>query len=52
MKIDSLALVQTIERYLIAKGFGRVRESRDSGDSDEDNRYANAMQIIVSGIHY
>ncbi len=48
MKIDSLALVQTIERYLIAKGFGRVRESRDSGDSDEDNRYVNGMQIIVS----
>ncbi|CAL8126786.1 unnamed protein product [Orchesella dallaii] len=37
VKIDSLALVQTIERYLIAKGFGRVRESRDSGDSDDDN---------------
>jgi E3 ubiquitin-protein ligase TRIP12 len=38
VKIDSLALVQTIERYLVAKGFSRIRESRDSGDSEDDNR--------------
>lgn len=38
VKIDSLALVQTIERYLIAKGFGRLRESHDSADSEDDNR--------------
>ncbi|CAG7833938.1 unnamed protein product [Allacma fusca] len=37
VKIDPLALVQAIERYLLVRGFGRIRESRDSGDSEDDN---------------
>lgn len=36
MKIDPLALVQAIERYLVVRGYGRLRD-KDSGDSDEDN---------------
>lgn len=36
MKIDPLALVQAIERYLVVRGYGRVR-GHDSGESDDDN---------------
>lgn len=36
VKIDPLALVQAIERYLVVRGYGRLRD-KDSGDSDEDN---------------
>ncbi|XP_016155991.1 PREDICTED: E3 ubiquitin-protein ligase TRIP12 [Ficedula albicollis] len=34
VKIDPLALVQAIERYLVVRGYGRVRE--DDEDSDDD----------------
>ncbi|KAI4466325.1 e3 ubiquitin-protein ligase trip12 [Holotrichia oblita] len=34
VKIDPLALVQAIERYLVVRGYGRVRD-RDSADSDD-----------------
>ena len=36
VKIDPLALVQAIERYLVIRGYGRIREDED-GDSDDDN---------------
>lgn len=34
MKIDPLALVQAIERYLVVRGYGRIRD-KDTADSDE-----------------
>lgn len=36
VKIDPLALVQAIERYLVTRGYGRVRDDDDK-TSDEDN---------------
>ena len=36
VKIDPLALVQAIERYLVLRGYGRVREEDEEG-SDDDN---------------
>ncbi|XP_033112984.1 E3 ubiquitin-protein ligase TRIP12-like isoform X2 [Anneissia japonica] len=38
VKIDPLALVQAIERYLVVRGYGRVRHDDDDSDdaSDED----------------
>lgn len=36
VKIDPLALVQAIERYLVVRGYGRIR-LQDSGESDDDN---------------
>ena len=36
VKIDPLALVQAIERYLVLRGYGRLREDDEEG-SDEDN---------------
>ncbi|KAG8229177.1 hypothetical protein J437_LFUL009894 [Ladona fulva] len=36
VKIDPLALVQAIERYLVVRGYGRLRD-KDSGDSDDEN---------------
>ncbi|XP_052218873.1 E3 ubiquitin-protein ligase TRIP12-like isoform X2 [Dreissena polymorpha] len=36
VKIDPLALVQAIERYLIMRGYGRLKETDDDG-SDDDN---------------
>ena len=39
VKIDPLALVQAIERYLVMRGYGRVRPTQDPEDdgSDDDN---------------
>ncbi|XP_006820136.1 E3 ubiquitin-protein ligase TRIP12-like [Saccoglossus kowalevskii] len=34
VKIDPLALVQAIERYLVIRGYGRIRQQQDD---DEDN---------------
>ncbi|XP_040063941.2 LOW QUALITY PROTEIN: E3 ubiquitin-protein ligase TRIP12 [Ixodes scapularis] len=36
VKIDPLALVQAIERYLVIRGYGRIRDE-DDGGSDEEN---------------
>lgn len=36
VKIDPLALVQAIEKYLIVRGYGRIRDEDDDG-SDDDN---------------
>jgi len=37
VKIDPLALVQAIERYLIMRGYGRVRPNADNDCSDDDD---------------
>jgi len=36
VKIDPLALVQAIERYLVVRGFSHIRENNQS-KSDDDN---------------
>ena len=36
VKIDPLALVQAIEKYLVIRGYGRIRD-KDAADSDDDN---------------
>lgn len=35
VKIDPLALVQAIERYLVVRGYGRLRD-KDTVDSDDE----------------
>uniref|UniRef100_A0A1B6I391 E3 ubiquitin-protein ligase n=1 Tax=Homalodisca liturata TaxID=320908 RepID=A0A1B6I391_9HEMI len=36
VKIDPLALVQAIERYLVVRGYARIRD-KESAESDDDN---------------
>lgn len=36
VKIDPLAMVQAIERYLVVRGYARIRD-KDVVDSDDDN---------------
>ncbi|KAK8379306.1 hypothetical protein O3P69_019292 [Scylla paramamosain] len=36
VKVDPLALVQAVERYLVIRGYGRLRDE-DDDNSDEDN---------------
>lgn len=47
MKIDPLALVQAIERYLVVRGYGRLKD-KDSGDSDDDNSEEDIDDTLVS----
>ncbi|XP_013418116.1 E3 ubiquitin-protein ligase TRIP12 isoform X2 [Lingula anatina] len=37
VKIDPLALVQAIERYLVMRGYGRIRPDADDENSDDEN---------------
>lgn len=38
MKIDPLALVQAIERYLVVRGYGGIRiDSEEDSEEDIDN---------------
>lgn len=37
VKIDPLAMVSAIERYLVVRGYGRIRESGDGDVSEDDN---------------
>ncbi|XP_013778614.1 E3 ubiquitin-protein ligase TRIP12-like isoform X4 [Limulus polyphemus] len=37
VKIDPLALVQAIERYLVIRGYGRIRDDDDDGSDDENS---------------
>ena len=37
VKIDPLAMVSAIERYLVVRGYSRVRESTDGDISEDDN---------------
>ncbi|XP_015777775.1 PREDICTED: E3 ubiquitin-protein ligase TRIP12-like [Acropora digitifera] len=36
VKIDPLALVQAVERYLVVRGYGKKRESPDDDESEDD----------------
>lgn len=37
VKIDPLALVSAIERYMLMKGYGRVRGQEDGDQSSDDD---------------
>lgn len=47
VKIDPLALVQAIERYLVVRGYGRLRD-KDLGDSDDENSEDDIDDTLVS----
>lgn len=49
VKIDPLALVQAIERYLIVRGYGRLRDkdSADSEDADTDDDIDDTLAAVV-----
>lgn len=47
MKIDPLALVQAIERYLMVRGYGRIREA-ESMVSDDDNSEDDIDDTLVT----
>jgi len=51
VKIDPLALVQAIERYLVVRGYGRLKD-KDSGDSDDDNSEEDIDDTLVSSGSY
>lgn len=48
VKIDPLALVQAIERYLFARGYARIRDNKDLVDSDDDNSDDDVDDTFVS----
>lgn len=53
VKIDPLALVQAIERYLVVRGFSHIRENNqsksddDNSDDDIDDTLVNIVYIII-----
>ena len=47
VKIDPLALVQAIERYLMVRGYGRIRDA-ESMVSDDDNSEDDIDDTLVS----
>ncbi|XP_015216686.1 E3 ubiquitin-protein ligase TRIP12 isoform X7 [Lepisosteus oculatus] len=52
VKIDPLALVQAIERYLVVRGYGRIREEDEDSDddgSDDEIDESLAAQFLNSG---
>uniref|UniRef100_A0A2K6MND1 E3 ubiquitin-protein ligase n=1 Tax=Rhinopithecus bieti TaxID=61621 RepID=A0A2K6MND1_RHIBE len=49
VKIDPLALVQAIERYLVVRGYGRVRE--DDEDSDDDGSDEEIDESLFQNLH-
>ena len=50
VKIDPLALVQAIEKYLVIRGYGRIRD-KDAADSDEDNSEEDVDDSLVNITH-
>uniref|UniRef100_A0A669D467 E3 ubiquitin-protein ligase n=1 Tax=Oreochromis niloticus TaxID=8128 RepID=A0A669D467_ORENI len=47
VKIDPLALVQAIERYLVVRGYGRIREEdEDSDDDGSDDEIDESLTIF------
>uniref|UniRef100_A0A667Y6I3 E3 ubiquitin-protein ligase n=1 Tax=Myripristis murdjan TaxID=586833 RepID=A0A667Y6I3_9TELE len=57
VKIDPLALVQAIERYLVVRGYGRIREededSDDDGSDDEiDESLVHKMLCVFDSDRY
>lgn len=51
VKIDPLALVQAIERYLVIRGYGRIRDNEDDGSDDDnsDEEFDDNMAVILLG---
>lgn len=47
VKIDPLALVQAIERYLVVRGYAKVRD-KHSSQSDDDNSEEDIDDTLVS----
>jgi len=49
VKIDPLALVQAIERYLVIRGFGRIRDNDDeaSDDDNSDEEFGDNMAAML-----
>jgi E3 ubiquitin-protein ligase TRIP12 len=48
VKIDPLALVQAIERYLVVRGYGGIRtDSEEDSEEDIDNIDTAAMISMV-----
>lgn len=47
VKVDPLALVQTIERYLMVRGYGRIRDA-ESMVSDDENSEDDIDDTLVS----
>lgn len=47
VKIDPLALVQAIERYLVVRGFAHIRENNQF-KSDDDNSDDDIDDTLVS----
>ena len=47
VKVDPLALVQAIERYLVIRGYGRVRDD-DEDNSDDDNSDEDADDTLAA----
>ena len=48
VKIDPLALVQAIERYLVVRGYGGIRtDSEEDSEEDIDNIDTAAMITMV-----
>uniref|UniRef100_A0A3Q3WRW6 E3 ubiquitin-protein ligase n=1 Tax=Mola mola TaxID=94237 RepID=A0A3Q3WRW6_MOLML len=56
VKIDPLALVQAIERYLVVRGYGRIREededSDDDGSDDEIDESLAAQFLNSSSVRH
>jgi len=50
VKIDPLALVQAIERYLVVRGFSHIRENNQS-KSDDDNSDDDIDDTLVNIVH-
>uniref|UniRef100_A0A673AQL0 E3 ubiquitin-protein ligase n=1 Tax=Sphaeramia orbicularis TaxID=375764 RepID=A0A673AQL0_9TELE len=47
VKIDPLALVQAIERYLVVRGYGRIREEdEDSDDDGSDDEIDESLSTV------
>lgn len=53
MKIDPLALVQAIERYLVVRGYGGIRtDSEEDSEEDIDNIDTAAMISMVCSMAF
>lgn len=51
MKIDPLALVQAIERYLVVRGYGGIRiDSEEDSEEDIDNIDTAVMISMVRSL--
>lgn len=48
MKIDPLALVQAIERYLVVRGYGGIRTDSEEDSEEEIDNIDTAMITMVN----